>query len=187
MAKILTVEEALKEIAAKENAKGILVLNRFSKKNFNTLMTAMVNDVKFTEKVVKKAGDDGVELENILVTESFRKWLKNVVEKLGVDSNDSKVIMTDNFKINNMDGVYDFFLAAVYEYMKAGNKFDIPAHEDFKGSIYLKDVDKTTKVNTARNPITGETIGDFEVTKKKHKVLAVKSSCPTYLSSKRKI
>ena len=54
MAKIMTVEEALATMQAKKNSKGKKVLNRFSKKNFNTLMVAMANDVDFTEKVAKK-------------------------------------------------------------------------------------------------------------------------------------
>ena len=66
MAKIMTVEEALATMQAKSNAKGEKVLNRFNKKNFNILMTAIANDVDFTEKVAKKTGDT-FELEDVIV------------------------------------------------------------------------------------------------------------------------
>lgn len=184
--KILTVEEALKEISAKPGKNGKITPNRFSKKNFNLLLTALANDVDFKEKVVKKAGDDSVELEDIMVTKDFRKWIKKIVEKLGVDSKDADVVLTSDFKIDNVDGLYDFFASAVYEYMLAGNRFDIPAHEDFKGSIYLKDIDASSKTGTARNPMTGEILGNYETKKKKHKELGVKSSCPKYLTEKLK-
>lgn len=59
--------------------------------------------------------------------------------------------------------------------------------EDFTGSLMLKEIPETKKQYNSRNPRTNESIGLFESTKKKHKELKVKSSCPTYLSSKRKI
>ena len=186
MAKIMTVQEALDSIQAKTNAKGEKVINRFSKKNFNTLMTAMANDVDFTSQVAKKTGDS-VELEDVMVTKEFRKWCKNLVEKAGVDKNESEIVLSENFKIDNVEGLYDFFTTALYEYLAAGNRFDLPAREDFQGGIVLKDVDESVRVYDARNPKDGTYLGTFETTKKKHKELGVKSSCPTYLSSKRQI
>ena len=131
MAKIMTVEEALATMQAKKNSKGKKVLNRFSKKNFNTLMVAMANDVDFTEKVAKKTGDSFV-LEDVMVTKAFRKWVKKLVEKAGIDANESERVMSDDFKIDDMEALYDFFVAALYEYLNAGNRFDLPNKEDFQ-------------------------------------------------------
>lgn len=186
MAKIMTVEEALASMQAKSNDKGEKVLNRFSKKNFNILMTAMANDIEFTEKVAKKTGDT-FELEDVMVTKAFRKWCKKLVEKAGIDSSESDIVMSPDFKIDDMEALYDFFAAALYEYMDAGNKFDLPNKEDFQGSIYIKDVDEATKEYEARNPATGETIGKFSSTTKKHKEVKVKSSAPAWLSTKRQL
>lgn len=186
MAKILTVQEALATMQAKTNAKGDKVVNRFNKKNFNTLMLALANDVNFSTKVAKKSGDD-VELEEVMVTKGFRKWCKDLVEQAGVDKSESARILTDEFVINNVEGLYDFFTTALYEYLNAGNRFDLPNREDFQGGIVLKDVDESVRTYEARNPKDGAYIGTYETTKKKHKELAAKSSCPTYLSEKRKI
>lgn len=186
MSKIMTVAEAIESMTAKKNAKGNTVLNRFSKKNFNNLMVAIANDVEFTEKVAKKTGET-FELEDIMVTKEFRKWCRKLVEKAGVDAYESEVVMTDNFKIEDMTPLYDFFAAALYKYINAGNKFDLHTHEDFEGSIFLKDIEESKNTYSARNPLTGEALGNFERKTKKHRELRVKSSAPEWLSTKRKI
>jgi hypothetical protein len=56
---VMTVEEALASMESKEGKNGNIVINRFNKKNFNTLMTAMANDPEFTTKVVKKVIRNG--------------------------------------------------------------------------------------------------------------------------------
>lgn len=186
MSKILTVEEALELVKARENAKGKKIINRFSKKNFNTLALALANDVNFTVKVAKKVGDT-CELEDVMVTKEFRKWCKKLAEKLGVDSAESERILSSDFQIDNVDGLVEFFQTAIYEYMDAGNRFDLMPREDFQGGIYLKDIGESTKVCGAKNPKDGSFLGQFETKKKAHKILAVKSSCPSYLSEKRKL
>lgn len=186
MAKILTVKEALELIQGKTNAKGETQINRFNKKNFNTLALAIANDTDFKIQVAKKTGDT-CELEDVMVTKEFRKWCKKFAEKLGVDSAESEKILTSEFKIDTVEGLTDFMATAIYEYMNAGNRFDFPNREDFQGGLYIKNIDESTSVRDAKNPKDGSYIGTFETHKKKHKILAVKSTCPTYLSSKRKL
>ena len=52
----LTVNDVLKEMTSGTNAKGKKLYNRFNRKNFEKLLTTMLNDPKFTTKVasVKK-------------------------------------------------------------------------------------------------------------------------------------
>ena len=128
-----------------------------------------------------------VVLEEVMPTKKFRKWCKKLVEKMGVDKSESEKIMTNEFLIENMDGLYDFFTEAVYLYMTAGNRFDLPSRNGFQGGIYLKDIPEKTSVSETKNPQTHESMGKYERTKKAHKELKVKSSCPSYLSSKRRI
>jgi hypothetical protein len=189
MAKVMTVAEAIESMkATKTNKKGELVVNRFNKRNFNALMVALANDVNFTTQIAKaKKGTDEVELEDIMVTKDFRKWCKKLVEKMGVDSSESERIMTDEFLIENMDGIYEFFCTALYMYMDCGNRFDLPCKEDFKGGFYLKVVPETTKISDAKNPGDGSLLGTFEVTKGKHKELKVKTGCPSYLQKRKKV
>lgn len=186
MAKIMSVPEAIKSMEAKKKDNGTVVLNRFNKKNFNILMTAIANDPAFTEKVAKKVGDN-FELEEVLVGQNFRKWCKKLVEKAGIDSKESAVVLESSFKIDDCEPLYDFFVSSLYNYIEAGNKFDLHTKEDFQGSIFLKNIDGFSKTYNSKNPSTGEDLGKVEVTTKKHKKLEVKSPAPSWLSTKKKL
>lgn len=184
--KVLTVQEAIESMSAKVNEKGKVVYNRFSKKNFNTLMVALLNDPEFTVKAAKVKGGELGELEDVMITKEFRKWCKMLVEKAGVDKSESERVLSSDFVIDNVDGLYEFFAGALYEYLSAGNKWDMIPTEDFKGSLFIKTVDEKTTVGEAKNVQTGESLGDFKTTKKKHRELGVKSGCPDYLKTRTK-
>lgn len=183
----MTVTEALETMRAKADAKGKKTINRFNKKNFNLLMTAMANDLEFKTKVAKVKKGELDSLEEIMVTKDFRKWCKKLVEKMGVDKTESEKVLTSEFTIPDMEGMYEFFVTALYEYLNAGNQFELLPKEDFKGLIYLKDVDEKTTVSPAYSPQDRTYLGTFETTKKKHKEVAAKSSCPSFLSSRKKV
>ena len=185
----MTVEEALASMKAKEGKNGKPVINRFNKKNFTTLMTAMANDPEFTAKVVKVKNDEIDSVEEVMVSKGFREFCRKIVEKAGVDKKESAIVLTSAFEFSNSDlnGLYEFFADAVYEYMAAGNQFEFLPTEDFKGSISLKNVDTITKTAEAFSPKDRSSLGIFETTKKAHKELAVKSSCPSFLKHRKKV
>lgn len=183
----MTVREVLKEMQGKTNGKGELVPNRFSKKNFTMLMKALANDPDFKVKVPVIKDGQVDSLKEVLVSEEFRQCIKKIVEKAGVDKSESAFVLDTSFTIDNLDGLYDFFATAVYEYMAAGNRFDFLPRENFKGSISVKVKPKETKVAEARNPKTGETIGTFEYTNEEYVSLVASSSCPAYLKGRKKI
>jgi hypothetical protein len=176
-----SLKEMKTEITAKEGT-----VNRFNKKRFEAFCAALLNEPEFKAEVAKKVGDD-VNVEEILPSQEFRKWLKKIVEKMGVDKTESARILTPEFEISSVEGLYDFMSEAIYQYIEAGNKFDFIPKKDFQGSVYLKDVDKTVTQYDARNPRTGESLGTFESTKEKHKILAVKTTCPSWLSKRKKL
>lgn len=187
--KVLTVDEVLAEISAKKktdkNGAEKWVYNRFNKKNFQSLLKAMINDPEF-KSVTVKLKDGGVEtVDDVMVTKDFREFLRKILVKAGIDSNDSQAIMASDFVIENVDGLYEFFSTAMYLYMNSGNKFDLIPTNDFKGSIYLEEVPETIKISEAKNPKTKESLGTYETTKKSHKKLVAKSSCPSWLVSRR--
>ena len=177
-----TVGLVLDEIKQKGNTP-----NRFSKKAFNKLMKAMLNDPSFTEAIAVSSGDELVKVEQIAVSDGFRKFLKKVLEKAGMDKKDSEVVLGKDFYIDNVDGLYEFFAAAMYEYMNAGNKFDLLPKEDFKGSLYLQTVEASTKVSEVKNPQTKESLGTYEFSYQQHKTLKASSPCPKYLKTKKKL
>lgn len=186
MAKYKSVAEAIADMSAKKNAKGNKVMNRFNKKNFSNLMVAMANESDFQEKIVKMHG--GIKTyEDVMVSKGFRKWCKHLLEKAGMDKNESEWVYSDEFKIDNADGLYEFFAAALYEYMAAGNRFDMFSKDDFQASLEIRDIPESKKTRDARSPQTGENLGTFEIKKKKHRELKAKSPCPSYLTDKRKV
>lgn len=183
---IISVEEVLNEMTATRKENGTFNYNRFNKKNFEKLMKAMLNDPNFKTEVVKAKKDD-MEIEEIEVSKGFRKFCKKIIEKAGVDKAESERILSEEFTFDNVSGLYEFFATAIYLYIERGNKFDLLPKKDFKGSVCLKEVSKSSKTAPARSPQTGEYLGDFETTKEAHKVLTVKSSCPSYLKKRVKV
>ena len=187
MAKVLTLEEALEEIKAKENDKGEIIINRFNKKKFETLMLAMLNDIDYTAENVKiKAGQPS--MEEVKVTKGFRKFCRKLLESAGIDKLEAGRIETDKFIISSVDGLYDFFTEAMYLYMDNGNQFDLPNKKDFRGGIRLVKVPERKKIYNSRDLSgSGKVLGKVERKTKEHKKLKVKSTAPTYLSEKRLI
>lgn len=184
--KVLTVEEALAEMKAKTK-NGKTIVNRFNKKNFTKLLTALANDVEFTTEVAKIKKGDLDTVEEIMVSKEFRKWCKSLLEKAGMDKSESVKILDKSFIIPSMDGMYEFFATALYEYMGAGNQFEFLPKKDFNGKIYLKDVDDKTTITDAHSPQDRSYLGTYETKKKKHKEVASKSSCPSWLQERKKI
>lgn len=184
---IISVDEVLAEITATKKENGDWNYNRFNKKNFEKLMKAMINDADFKTQVAKVKKGELDSVEEIEVSKGFRKFVKKVVEKFGVDKTESEKILTSDFTIDNVEGLYEFFATAMYLYIEKGNRFDLIPKKDFKGSVALKKVKKSSKTSAAHSPQTREYLGDFEVTKEEHDVLVVKSSCPSYLKSRKKV
>lgn len=182
-----TVAEVLQEISPAEKEDGTRVRGRFSKKNFNTLMKAMLNDPDFTVKVANVKKGEITDVEEIMVSKNFRKWVQKLMEEAGFDKSESIKVLDKDFVFPNVDGLYEFFAAALYEYISAGNQFDLMTTEDFKGSIYMKDVKETVVTKDAKDVRTGNYLGKFETTKKKHRELGVNSGCPDWLKSRRKV
>lgn len=184
---VISVNDVLAEMTAQRKPDGGFVYSRFNKKNFEKLMKTMLNDVEFTTQVAHAKKNSLDSVEEIQVTKEFRKFCKKIIEKAGVDKAESERILTDEFTIDSVNGLYEFFATAMYLYIEQGNRFDLLPKKDFKGSIALKEVNKSSKTSSSHHPKTREYLGDYETTKEAHKILAVKSSCPSYLKSRKKV
>lgn len=185
--KVVKVSEVLDEITAKKNDKGETIYNRFSKKMFNKLLKAMLNDAEFKTTVANVKKNNLESVDEIAVSQGFREFIRKVLEKVGIDAAESKVVLSNDFTFDDVDGLYEFFATAIYLFIEKGNRFDLLPKEDFKGSIYLMDVDETITISDAKSPQTHEPLGTFQITKKKHKKLGVKSSCPAYLKDRKQV
>lgn len=161
--------------------------NRFSKKSFNDLLKAILNDTEFVSEIAVTKNKELADVQKVLVTKEFRGFLKRILEKAGVDKAESAMVLDPSFTIDNVDGLYDFMSAAIYEYMAAKNTFDFPPKKDFKGKISIKTEPASTKVSEARNPQTGESLGTWEYKTESYKKLVASSPAPDYLKSRKKV
>ena len=184
----LTVDDALRKISAKVEEDGTKKLKRFSKNAFDTWMNAAINDVDFVNEVADIEKGEATGTHSVKVTYAFREWLRGIVESFGVDSAESAKILTPEFEIKNVKGLYDFFTAVVYKYMEAGNFFQFPDKVNFRGSIYIKDYpNEVVSEQESKNPRTGEVLGKYSITKKPHSTLMAKSSCPDWCKNREKL
>lgn len=167
-------------------ADGYYKHSRFNKQKFNWLMRAILNDPDFVETSVKYYHQN-LQPVDLSVSKDFRKFIKKVLEKLGVDSSEAKRILEPEFKFDNVNGLYEFFAAAVYEYMEVGNKFDLIPKEDFRATIYMDTEKKKKKKYKARDPISGVYLGEVEVETEEHKRLKVSSPAPKWMTKRKKI
>lgn len=184
-----TLEEVLSEISAKKDESGKIKINRFSKKSFNELMLAMVNTPDFSFKTISGKPDELKEedVKELFPTKEFRKFIKKVLQTAGVDKNESEKVLDASFEFESVDGLYEFFTAAMQTYLTVGNSYDLFQTEEFKGSIFMKDVEESVKVAEAFTPGTADerkSLGTFKTTKKKHKELCTKSPCPSFLKTR---
>lgn len=178
--------ENVKEVLARITPSGETP-NRFSKKAFNDLLKAMLNDTEFVSEVAVTKNKELADVQKVLVTNEFRGFLRRVIEKAGVDKAESAMVMDPSFTIDNVDGLYDFMTAAIYEYMSAKNTFEFPSKKDFKGKLTIKQKAATKQEKEARNPQTGESLGTWEYSTEPYRVLVASSPAPDYLKSRRKL
>lgn len=175
------VKDVLAEVSKEKE------VGRFSKKAFSKLLTAMANDPDFKAEVAIIKKGEFLGYEEIAIGAEFREWVKKVVEKAGLDSADSAVVAGADFKIPNMDWMYDFFAEAMWTYMESGCRFDLHKKENFKGSLSISDVKAVHERKEVRKPGTNESMGLFDVDQKSYKKLVASSGCPSYLRKRIKV
>lgn len=181
-----TLDDVLEEIRAERKENGKIAYKQFTRKNFEKVCRAIANDPNFETDMAVWIKDQGtVSIDKLKVSYPFRLWLKKVLEQFGIDKNESKLVLDDDYEVPSMDWCYDFFATVLWEFIASGNKFQMIPKEDFKGKLYLKENDSGKKVRKSKNPRTGEYLGEFEITNDKHRSLAVESPCPEYLKSRR--
>lgn len=188
----MSVKEALEEMRGTVDVNGKVKLNRFNKRKFGDLLTALANDDTYITQVARgvNQGKECV-IEDICVSKDFRKWLRKIVEQAGVDKLESERILNPaEFVINDMNPFYDFFTTAMVEYMDAGNYFSMPTKPDMEATFSIKDVDAKKVTKEAFTPGTSETrksIGVFETEYEKHREIKVSSSCPKFLKKRKPV
>ena len=187
---ILSVQDALKAVRAKtkvdKKGEEVWVYNRFNVDRFNTVMRALINDPDFTFTSTTLVSDNAVDKE-IKPTEKMREFIYKILVNAGVDKSDAKSVMKSDFKIDNVDGLYEFFTVGMQLFMNEGNKFDLIPTKDMKATLALKSVAATEVTKEVKNPKDGSIIGTFKTSTKAHKILKAVSKPQKNLVKKVKI
>lgn len=161
-------------------------VNRFNKKKFNEHMLNLFNDPNFKFEI-SKFSHDGVKLVEIMPSKEFRSWCRKLLIQTGMDKDEAGKVLKEDFKMDTANGLYDFFVAAMYTYMEEGNKFDLLSKNDFKGSVYLSKVPKTKKKSKYYSPKDRSYVGEFETETEPFVKLKASSECPKYLKKRKKV
>ena len=120
-------------------------ISRFNKSQFIDFLSVVANDDEFIPKYARTKGDSYAEYD-VNVSKEFRKTIRKILIKLGLDKTDTKVIMDYDFTFDDLSGLYELFTTAMYEYMANGkHKFEIPSRKDFNGYLYILDVEEELK------------------------------------------
>lgn len=176
----MKVAEILEEIRSKSEDS----TNMYSDKRFKKLMKAMANDDTFEELVAEVKSGEYLGDKKYNPAKELRKWCVKVVQKAGVDKEEAKKVLEKDFVIDDVEGLPEFFAATLYEFMAAGNAYDIIPKKDLKASIRIGKVDE--KVRTiSRNPQTGESITPYDMVTEAHRAVSVKNPSPKYLKHRK--
>lgn len=132
-------KETFEEITANVKSKG------FSKKDFNTLMEAYINDPNIIVEDVKVSGDNYIVTRKKPV-KAFRKMLGDMLRELGVDAMEVQNF-EENYQFSKVDSLRDFMNNFIYFYMKTGRKYELAKKEDLVANIYIKERGAVTKTN----------------------------------------
>ena len=184
----LKMEDVLDEITAVKKPDGEFSYNRFNRKSFNKLITAMLNDPEFTFRVSKLKNGEIKDYTDIPVTKNLRKFFEKILIKSGIDKNESGRVLTEEFQFDTVDdSLYDFMTAAMMIYLRHGNKFDLPQGETSRYTLSIKEKGKKTKKAEVFSPQSRESLGVYETEVAEHEELVVKNHVPQYLKKRRKL
>lgn len=154
-------------------------IKTFSKSDFDTMAKAFLNEIGYKTEVASIKEGKLVKNEVFPVKE-FRTMLATILKDFGVDAAERERVLS-TYEIKNVNGLYEVCSELIYKYIEAGKKFDFMPKSDFKGSLLLKDVPKTT--GTFRDIGSDK---EISIMKEAHKILERKSKCPEYLKKRNK-
>jgi hypothetical protein len=150
----------------------------FSRSDFDKMAKAFVNEVDYKIEAASFKGGEVVKKE-IEPVKALRGMIQRILLDFGVDKQEAARVMDQAYEIRNVDGIYELCSELVFQYMKAGKKFDFITREDFVGSVLLKEVEAGKSKH--KDIRTGE---EFEVEKAAHFVIDKKSKAPKWLKKR---
>lgn len=169
-----TFNEMMESLAesVKLSKKGKAV-KTFSKKDFEDLYAAFLNETDHTAEVIStKAGE--IVRDEVKPVAEFRKMFYNTLIDFGVDKQEAESMLNGTYQFKKAAGSYAFTSEFLEQFLKHKD-FAFMPKEDFTAKISIDSVEEVTK--DFRIPGTDQT---KRKTIKKHRKLKAKSSAPKW-------
>lgn len=171
-------KERLDEIVstAKSKSKDGKMKGTFSRRMYNEVVNAMVNDPDYTFTTVQLKGGKPEEFVMTPVKDFREKLLTPILNEVRMDSEDQKKFIEGyEFTKGQTEAFYDIATASMEEYMNLGKTFRFPSTKDFSAAISVRNMPESVYTNNR----TGN-----KTKRKAHRALVKKSSCPSWLKEK---
>lgn len=171
-------KERLDEIVAtaKSKSKDGELKTTFSRRMYNDVVNAMVNDPDYTFNTIQTKNGKVEEVASTPVKEFREKMLTPILNEVRMDAEDQKKFIENyEFTKGQTDAIYDVATASMEEYMALGKTFRFPSTKDFTAAISVRNMPESVYTN----PKTGN-----KTKRKAHRALVKKSSCPNWLKEK---
>ena len=158
--------------AAKASSKDGKLKSSFSRKFYDDVAGAVMNDPDYVFDEVKVRNGEAVTVETKPSREFREKLLGPIAKGFNLDAEDAKKYIEDyEFTAAQASTIYDLMSAINWEYMNTGKILKMPATKEFAGAIQLRDVDESIYENEHLK---------VRVKRKKHKVLQKRSNTPAW-------
>lgn len=169
-----TFTQRLDEImkGAKKASKDGTIKSSFSRKFYDDIAGAVMNDPDYEFDEVKMKGGEAVVVKSKPTKEFREKLFTPLMKSFNVDAEDAQKFIQDyQFTPAQASTMYNLMAAINWEYMKTGKILRLPSKEDFVGSINIREVEESVYENKK----TG-----IKVRRKPHKVLLKRSNTPAW-------
>lgn len=178
--KFMEAIEAIK--AGTVNEKGEKKAVTFNRNAFEDVVSSLVNtpDYEVETAIKDEEAESGYKVVTTKPVAELRKSLEQFLIDAGVDKAEA-AHQTQTAEIKKLNGIYEIFSEALYQYLKAGKKFNFLTKPDFQGSLEFQTIDEAIK--EFPNPAS-ETNEKVKKKQGKHTKVKATSKVPSWLSHK---
>lgn len=180
MTKFLEAIEAIK--AGTVNEKGEKKALTFNREAFEDVVTSLINTPEYEVETASKDAESetGYKVTTTKPVAELRKSLEQFLIDAGVDKAEA-AHQAATAEIKKLNGIYEIFSEALYQYLKAGKKFNFVTKTDFQGSLELQENEETVKEYTNMQSPTKD---KFKKREGKHSKVKASSKVPQWLAQR---
>lgn len=174
----IKLNEYLESIKTKNKEKvknGGRLVSTWSKKDFDNLLTTMLNDVDYETEVCGVKHGEKVSTKIHPVKDFREKFVKSIMETYMDEADAQEKSKHIKFSRSQVESMYPVISEAIYKYMESGKKFSFLTKDDFVGSISIKNMPETVTENKRYNTKTK---------RKAFKTLKKRSTTPSWLKER---